>query len=327
VDRRLPAVADVEVPFYSGLRLGVPALPAAVEALADGRHDIVHVCSPGPAGVAAALSARVVGLPLVGSYHTELGAYAALRTGDRQLRAGAEAALAAFYGQCEVVLSPSAPADESLRMLGIAPERIARWERGVDTARFTPERRDAGSLPGEITILHSGRVTVEKGAHLLADAGALAVERDHLVIAGGGPEEGLLRERLGPAVTILGWLEGERLAATYASADLLVFTSRTDTLGQVILEAQASGLPVVAAAEGGPRTLIEDGRSGRLCEPDPVQLASAICELAARSTFRRRLAAGALSAVRQRSWERSLGRLSDGYKRVLNAAEARRTAA
>jgi glycosyltransferase involved in cell wall biosynthesis len=285
VDRRLPAVADVEVPFYSGLSLGVPALPAAVEAPADGRHDIVHVCSPGPAGVAAALSARVVGLPLVGSYHTEPGAYAELRTGDRQLRAGAEAALAAFYGQCEVVLSPSAPADESLRLLGIAPERIARWDRGVDTARFTPELRDAGSLPGEITLLHSGRVTVEKGAHLLADAVALAVERDprlHLVIAGGGPEEGLLRERLGPAVTILGWLEGERLAATYASADLLICTSRTDTLGQVILKAQASGLPVVAVAEGGPRTLIEDGRSGRLC---------------------------------------------DGYKRVLNAAEARRTAA
>jgi len=115
--------------------------------------------------------------------------------------------------------------------------------------------------------------------------------------------------------------------STYASADLLVFTSRTDTLGQVILEAQASGLPVVAVAEGGPRTLIEDGRSARLCEPDPAQLASTICELAARSAFRRRLATGALSAVRRRSWERSLGRLGDGYKRVLNAAEARRTAA
>src|ERR671914_53646 len=171
VDRRLPAVAEVEIPFYAGLRVGVPSLPAVVDALADGRYDLVHLCSPGPAGVAASLIARTMGLPLVGSYHTELGAYAGLRSGDRRLRAGMDAMLSALYGLCSVVLSPSEPADDSLRALGVPDVRIARWDRGVDTARFDPALRSAASgLPGELTVLYAGRLTKEKGADLLAEA-------------------------------------------------------------------------------------------------------------------------------------------------------------
>ena len=79
VDRRLSAVAEVDIPYYAGLQVGVPSLPAIVETLAEGRYDLVHLCSPGPAGVGAALIARIMGLPIVGSYHTELGAYARLR--------------------------------------------------------------------------------------------------------------------------------------------------------------------------------------------------------------------------------------------------------
>ena len=100
VDRRLPAVAEVDIPLYPGLRVGVPSLPATVDALAEGRYDLVHLCSPGPAGVAAALIARTMELPLVGSYHTELGVYAGLRSGDERLRAGMDMALAALYGLC-----------------------------------------------------------------------------------------------------------------------------------------------------------------------------------------------------------------------------------
>ena len=144
VDRRLPAVAEAEIPFYAGLRVGVPSLHAVVEALAEGRYDIVHLCSPGPAGVAAALIARTMELPLVGSYHTELGVYAGLRSGDRRLRAGMDTALAALYGLCEVVLSPSESADDSLRALGDTGERVERWDRGVDLGRFDPALRDAG---------------------------------------------------------------------------------------------------------------------------------------------------------------------------------------
>ena len=89
------------------------------------------------------------------------------------------------------------------------------------------------------------------------------------MLAGGGPEQERLRERLGDGATFLGWLEGDELARAYASADMFLFPSHTDTFGQVILEAQASGLPVVAVARGGPLSLIEDRVSGLLCEPDP----------------------------------------------------------
>ncbi len=328
VDRRLPAAAEVELPFYAGLRVGVPSLHAAVEALAEGRYDIVHLCSPGPAGVASALIARIMELPLVGSYHTELGVYAGLRSGDARLRAGMDTALAALYGQCEIVLSPSESADESLRALGIPGERIGRWERGVDVSRFDPALRDPASLPGELSVLYAGRLTTEKGVDLLADAFLAAHAADprlHLVLAGGGPEEDALRARLGSSATFLGWLEGERLARAYASADIFLFASRTDTFGQVLLEAQASGLPVVAVAEGGPRSLIEDGRTGRLCPPDARALATAVCELASSPVLRRRLAEGGLAAVTRADLGTRAGSARGRLRQGARAAQRRRS--
>src|SRR5689334_2163042 len=127
VDRRLSAVAEVDIPFYAGLKVGVPSLPAIVETLAEGRYDLVHLCSPGPAGVAATVIARVMDLPVLGSYHTELAAYAGLRAADPKLEFIARAAIGAFYGQCRVVLSPSPASDDVLRAMGIDAERIGRW--------------------------------------------------------------------------------------------------------------------------------------------------------------------------------------------------------
>jgi glycosyltransferase involved in cell wall biosynthesis/predicted metal-dependent phosphoesterase TrpH len=320
VDRRLPAAAEVDIPFYPGLRVGVPSLPAVVDALAEGRYDVVHLCSPGPAGIAAALVARVMDVPVAGSYHTELAAYAGLRSGDARLEAGMTAALRAFYGGCRVVLSPSTAADASLRALGVAGERIARWDRGVDLARFSPDRRSTRRGDDRFDVLYAGRLTKEKGLPLVADSFLAARERDprlHLVLAGGGPEEGALRERLGDHATFLGWLQGDDLARAYAGADLFLFASRTDTFGQVILEAQASGLPVAAVAEGGPATLIEDGVSGRLCPADAEALAAIVVELAGDRAQRERLAAGALRAVAGRTWERALARLAEGYRVAL----------
>lgn len=320
VDRRLSAVAEVDIPFYSGLKVGVPSLPAVVEALAEGRYDLVHLCSPGPAGVIAGLVARIMDLPVVGSYHTELAVYTGLRTADPMLEAAARAAIAAFYGQFATVLSPSPSSDAVLEGMGIAAQRIGRWDRGVDIERFSPALRDPARLPGEISVLYAGRLTREKGADLLADAFLAARERDprlHLVLAGGGPEEEALRERLVEHATFLGWLEGEALARAYASADLFLFASRTDTFGQVLLEAQASGTPVVAVAEGGPTSIVEDGVTGRLCPADAGALASAILELAGDPARRERLAAAALEAVRGRTWERALEQLAGGYHRAL----------
>lgn len=325
VDRRLPAVADVEVPFYAGLRIGVPTLPDVVETLADGRYDVVHLCSPGPAGIAAAMVARVMGIPLVGSYHTELAAYTRLRSGSPQLEGLARAAVAMFYGACQVVLSPSEASDAVLAGMGIGPDTVGRWDRGVDVTRFGPDRRVERLHPGAVNVLYAGRLTTEKGADLLADAFVEARARDprlHLVLAGGGPEEDLLRRRLGDHATFLGWLSGDELARAYASADIFVFPSRTDTFGQVILEAQASGLPVVAVAEGGPCQLIESGVTGLLRAPRAGDLADAIAGLAAAPQRRERLAAAALESVRARTWERSMERLAAGYARALDPAAA-----
>ncbi len=332
VDRRLAVVAEAELPTYPGLRIGVPSLPAVVDALAEGRYDVVHVCSPGPAGAAAALVAGMTDKPLVGSYHTELAAYARVRAADAGLELAVRAALATFYGGCRVVLSPSAAADAALEALGVAAERLARWDRGVDRARFAPGRRRPGLLGpgGRVHVLYAGRLTTEKGADLLAAAFLAARARDprlHLCLAGGGPEEPRLRERLGEDATFLGWLHGEALAAAYASADLFLFASATDTFGQVVLEAQASGLPVIAVDAGGPRSLVRDGVSGLLRPPEADALAGAVLELAAAPVWRDRLARGGLAATRGRTWERALGRLAAGYGRALaDGAEARRAA-
>jgi len=320
VDRRLSAVAEIDVPFYPDLRIGIPSLPAAVQTLADGRFNAVHVCSPGPVGAAGALLARALGLPLVGSYHTELAAYARLRTGDERLAAAMTGAVSAFYGACDVVLSPSVAADGALAALGVSDERVLRWDRGVDTSRFDPSLREPAANDETIRVLYAGRITHEKGVDLLADAFLLAREREprlQLVLAGGGPEEHALRERLGGSATFLGWLEGEPLARAYASAEVFVFPSATDTFGQVVLEAQASSLAVIAVARGGPLSLIEDGVSGLLCEPDAGQLADGLLELARSPLLRRRLTRAALESVRGRTWERTLQRLADGYHRAL----------
>jgi len=328
VDRRLTAVADVEIPHYPGMEIGVPSLPAAVEAIADGRYDLIHVCAPGPSGVAAALLARAMEIPLVGSYHTELAAYAGLRSGDPALELTATLVVAAFYGQCRLVLSPSAAADAALADLGVAADRIVRWDRGVDTGRFDPALRDEHLLPGELRVLYAGRVSKEKNIDLLADAFALAQERDprlHLLIAGGGPEQPRLAERLGGRVTFLGWLEGEALAAAYASADIFCFPSETDTFGQVVLEAQASGLPVVAVDAGGPRELVSDGVDGLLRGPSAQALAEALLMLASSAPLRERMGRAARASVEQRTWARALDRLAEGYEGAL--AHARREAA
>jgi len=325
VDRRLPAAAELDVPFYEGMRLGVPGLPDLVESLAEGRYDLVHVTAPGPAGIAAVLLSRITGMPLAGSYHTELGAYAGLRSGDDGLELVARAGLSAFYGAPSVVLSPSPAADRSLLGLGVEPGRIGRWERGVDVVRFSPEKADRDAYPGELRVLYAGRLTREKGVDLLAESFLKARLHDprlHLLLAGGGPEEGELRARLGEHATFLGWLEEEDLARAYASADLFLFCSGTDTYGQVVVEAGASGLPVVAISEGGPASLIENRHTGILCRPDADHLAGAVLQLASSPALRQRLGMAARLAAESRSWEQALGQLAAGYRRVLAGGAA-----
>lgn len=327
VDRRLSAVTEFEVPFYPGLRIGVPSLSAAVQTLTESAFDAIHVCSPGPAGIAGVMLAKALGLPLIGSYHTELTAYAQLRSERAEVAAAMEMAVGVFYGACDLVLSPSLASDEALARIGLAGEKIVRWDRGVDTSRFDPALRcesvrDSwiGSSCSPLFVLYAGRITKEKGVELLVDSFSDARRRDprlHLVLAGGGPEQERVAERLGEHATFLGWLHGDELARTYACADVFLFPSQTDTFGQVILEAQASGLPVLAVDAGGPATLIEQRSTGLLCEPSSAALADALVELSGSPLLRERMALAAQSAVSERTWERALERLADGYSAVL----------
>ncbi len=323
VDRRLPAAAELEIPFYEGMRLGVPGLPDLVEVLAEGSYDLVHVTAPGPAGVAATLLGRITGVPQLASYHTELATYAGMRSGNDGLEALARIGLGAFYGAPRVVLSPSPAADSSLVGLGTEQARIRRWERGVDLSRFDPVKADRSAYPGEIKVLYAGRLTKEKGVELLAESFLRAHRADprlHLLLAGGGPEEAWLAARLGERATFLGWLGGEDLARAYASADIFLFASTTDTYGQVIIEAAASGLPVVAVAEGGPAALIENRHTGLLCRPDPDHLAGAVLQLAAALLLLNHLGAAGAHAALGRSRERPMEQLADGYRRALDGA-------
>ena len=184
----------------------------------------------------------------------------------------------------------------------------------------TRHRDDVLLLPGEVNVLYAGRLSKEKGVDLLADAFLEAHRRDprlHLSLAGGGPEEELLRARLGEHATFLGWLSGEDLARAYASADVFLFASSTETFGQVILEAQASGLPVVAVDRGGPACLIEHAENGLLAPPEVSALADAVVSLTSTPLLGERISRGALAAVRGRSWEAALDRLAAAYRIAL----------
>ncbi len=323
VDRRLASVAEVDVPFYNGIKLGVPSIPAITDAIAEGRYDLVHVCAPGPAGAAAWALAKALELPLLGSYHTELGSYAGVRSGQPMLEAMTSYILGQFYGGCDVVLSPSAATDKRLREIGIESGKVGRWDRGVDLARFSPENRDPELLDGEVKVLYAGRLTTEKGVELLADAFLAARAKDprlHLNLAGDGPERAALEQRLGDSATFLGWQHGEDLARVYASADVFLFASRTDTFGQVIREAQASGLPVVAVAEGGPVSLIEDGQTGLLSLPETTPLSAALLRVVANPMFAERLKQGGLRKVKTCTWEAAMRRLAAGYRRAVRPA-------
>ena len=323
VDRRLPAVAEVEVPFYPGLRVGVPGVPAVVDALAEGRYELLHVCAPGPAGVAGALTgrhARAAGGRLLPHRAGRLRAAALRRPArrrsgcsSRSARSTASAASSSRRPPRRTrALAELGHPGRADRALGPRRRRRALLARAARARPHAGRTASTCSTPGGSRARRASTCSPTRSSPR-----GRATRGCTWCSPAAGPEEERLRARLGRAATFLGWLDGDELAAAYASADLFLFCSGTDTFGQVVLEAQASGLPVVAVAAGGPAELVADGRSGLLCPPRAEALAGAVAGLAGSRAMRERLARGGLAAVRERTWEAALGRLAAGWRRAL----------
>ena len=314
------------VPGYEALDMRVPSLTQVLAFVEREHPDAIHVATPGPVGLCGLAAARTLGLPLVGSYHTELGPYALHLTRDLLVAEAFDRYVEWFYRQCALVLGPTTAVADALAQKGMT---TGVWGRGVDTVRFTPERRDEALRArllgdGNVLLLFVGRLSTEKRVDVLLDAFArlhAAMPGARLVLAGEGLSRAGFEAQAPRGTTFLGELHGDDLATLYASADAFCFPSTTDTFGQVILEAAASGLPAAAAAAGGALELVQDGRTGLLAPPDdPIGLAAAIRELSAFPERRRRFGQAARAAALDRTWERSFEELRRAYEMVAGAA-------
>ena len=234
--------------------------------------DLVHVVNPFFLGVSGLACARRLGLPVVASYHTDVPGYVQ-RYGCGFLAGAVWRYTRWVYNQAVLTLCPSNPTRVELERHGI--RRVKVWPHGVDTTRFMPSWRDAGfrrrlsdGHPEAPLLLYVGRVAREKRVDWLADA-CRALPHARLAVVGDGPAMGALRQRLaGCNVVFTGYLRGVALSQAYASADVFVSPSANETFGNVVLEAAASGLPVVAPRSGGVLDIVQHEETGLLCGPE-----------------------------------------------------------
>jgi glycosyltransferase involved in cell wall biosynthesis len=317
------------IPFYPEMRMYWPRLLAYVARAKADRIDVVHLTTPGPVGLAALFVAWKLGLPMIGSFHTDLAAYTRTLSGSPRLGALMREYMRWPYGKCARVLVPSHHTRTLLVGAKANPEKMVVWPRGVDTDLFTPAKRsralrDAWHVSDKRpALLYVGRVSREKGLGLLpAIRDRLhAIGLEHrLVIVGQGPMLPALRAQL-PDALFTGVLSRPQVAEAFASADAFLFPSRTDTAGNVVLEAQASGLPVVLTSDGGPRENVAEGRSALVCHSDdPRAWATAIVRTVGASGMGQAAREYALT----RRWEDALEPLYRAYRDVC---VARQTAA
>lgn len=263
---RLPGF---RIPGYPQLQGGWPARRAVLAQWRRARPDLVHIVTEGPLGYSALRAARRLGIPVSTSFHTNFQQY------SRHYRIGWLAApimayLRHFHNQGVQTLVPTGELAEHLQSLGFRRTQVLA--RGVDTTLFSPHRRDPalrerwGVAPRSLAVLYVGRLAAEKNLEL-AIAAFQSIRRARpdarLILVGDGPMTSRLRARH-PAFVYCGMRQGEDLAAHYASADLFLFPSLTETFGNVVLEAMASGLAVAAFDYAAARAHVEPGLSGLL---------------------------------------------------------------
>jgi len=274
---RLPSVLEHRLAEYPDLVWSVPHMPPLLRFLEEEQIDLVQASTPGPVGIAALAAARLTGLPVVGQYHTDVPEYALHLTGDPAAAAVVRTLVGWVYRAFDHVLVPSEWVGGVVRDLGVMADKIVRVPRGIDLNTYTRARRDPSvfarwGVEGPV-LLYVGRLSREKGIeHLLAAFRAVREEAPEarLVLVGDGPLRGELERALPPGCVLTGTITGDDLAALYAGADVFVFPSQTETFGNVVVEAQASGLPAIVADRGATRELVVDGVTGFAVDPRNV---------------------------------------------------------
>lgn len=292
------------------------------------RPDVIHITGPSDVGILGAWAADHLRVPLVASWHTNLHEFGAARLA-RMLRFLPDAprqsiarvtekgilnACARFYRLGRVLLAPN---PELMEMLHERTRRpVFLMQRGSDTVLFDPARRDR--TDSDFVLGFVGRVTPEKSVRLLVDIERALIAGGHgayrFVIVGDGSERAWLEANLRRA-EFPGVLKGEELARAYANMDLFVFPSRTDTFGNVILEAHASGVPAVVTGDGGPKYLVESGVNGVVAGDDDA-FVRAVLEIVGDPVLHRRMCDAAREHALTRSWDRVFEEVYEVYGRA-----------
>ena len=281
-------VGRYDIPEYPELSLAYPPFLDMLTHCFEQEYDCILAATPGPVGLAALAISKILKLPFHGTYHTAFPEYVGAFTEDAGLEDGCWRYMSWFYNQMEVIYAPSEATKFELIDRGIDPGKIVTYPRGVDTERFHPAKRNGFfnkfDVGGGTKLLYVGRVSKEKGLDTLTEAFRKAARmRDavQLIVVGDGPYLPEMRRALrSTPATFTGVLKGEALAQAYASADLFVFPSSTDTFGNVVLEAQASGLPVIVTDKGGPAENVLPNETGLIVPAgDPDSLLRAILHM------------------------------------------------
>jgi phosphatidylinositol alpha 1,6-mannosyltransferase len=317
-------VTGAPFPLYPELILA-PFSTRMGRLLKDWRPDVVHLAGPFVLGAHGLNVARSLGVPVAAHYQTAIDQYAE-HFGLRALGNLAWRRLIDIHNNCDITFAPCMSVARDLRARGM--RRVHISGRGVDTCLFHPRRDDAElrhSLApnGRPILLYVGRLSPEKNLAALIKV-ARAVPDCPLVIVGDGPARGLLAAQLaGWNVRLTGALHGLQLATAYASADIFIFPSATETFGQVVREAMASGLPSVAIRAGGVQDVVRDGSTGILCPPgDDDAFVQATKILVGDPDLRRSAGRAARREAEKHTWPSVFDRLMTWYAGLVSPQEA-----
>lgn len=314
-------------PIYPEIRVALMpyiVFKAEVDAFSP---DVLHIVTEGPMGMMAQRYAKDTGIPFIASYTTDLSQYLNYYRLEI-LTSLVNRHLIKLHGEAFTNLVPSGYSMDQMAQWGL--KNVTLWGRGVDTNMFNPSHRDEtcrqALLDGrELLLMYCGRLAKEKKLDILMDMmGELNRESlpVKLILVGDGPYREELERRNVENITFLGVQKGDMLAKLYASSDLFVFASENETYGNVILESLASGLPVVAANEGGVKENLKDGENGIAVSQNTGRcFADVVKKLFADKDERNRLGSTGYADVQDRSWDALFGRLQQLYQEAVNDDE------